>query len=463
MKGRKLKLLVVLMTTMSLLAGCMGEKPVLEELDGGKGTIKILSDNEQWFYSQYGNTFKLKHPNIDFEIISTKHHQRPDMTQDEREKLEKKLITEKKPDVLFLNQKIFSEFIQDGKLYNLEPVIKQEQFDLQGYMPGFIDMLREMGSGSIYGLTPEINTQVIYYNADLFKKQGIDLPQNKMTWSDLLALSARFNSSGTNSKDKIVGFSEEGYRGKAELLFKMAATAGLTPLDSKGETIQIQTESWKKVMTTATEAFRNNSVYTAPDEKNIDMLMERGNKFAEGKAAMMMSYPYYARSIDDMKYYDKKAKEFEWGMVTAPIDPAAPDESAFTNLDTILAISKDATNKRAAWEFVKFVNGIEMAQATSRSSFGSLPTRNQFYKEISGKSTDVFYALKPKANGQNSWYSSVPWKFSQKFFDIINEHMQAVIDKKKTVDQALAEIQQKAQAELKLARDQEKADKKDTK
>ena len=48
-------------------------------------------------------------------------------------------------------------------------------------------------------------------------------------------------------------------------------------------------------------------------------------------------------------------------VAAAPVNPAKPDESAYVKLSEIYAISADSPNKRAAWEFVKFVNWPEMA------------------------------------------------------------------------------------------------------
>lgn len=56
-----------------------------------------------------------------------------------------KLIDVHKPDVLLLDQDEYEVLARAGKLYNLDPAIMQDQFDLNGYMTGVIDMLREKG------------------------------------------------------------------------------------------------------------------------------------------------------------------------------------------------------------------------------------------------------------------------------------------------------------------------------
>ncbi|UHA74544.1 ABC transporter substrate-binding protein [Paenibacillus sp. 481] len=465
MMTKKWRTLVVFMLITTLLSGCFGEKPVLEELNKeGTGKLKVIYYNEDGFYSQYGNLFKMKHPNIDFEVVTNNHifEQVNNGTATDYASAMKKFMTEQKPDVLFLDYRTYVEFTEEGKLYNLESIIKQEQFDLQGYMPGLIEMQRSDGGGSLFGLAPKFVPQVLYYNADLFKKNGVELPTNKMTWSQVLSLAARFNNvagATTNPKDKVVGMVDQ-WGGLNTLLFKMASTAGISPL--KGEDLHFQTPGWNKLMTEATDALRNKSFYVNPKSPtNSEQLLQGSEKFINGSAAMIMSYPFFASNIKSQRQYSKDAKAFEWGFVTAPINSATPNESSFVNIHELFAISQDSTNKRAAWEFVKFINSPEMAKLASRTSDGTVPTRGTYYKEVDGKSTEPFYALKPVSNGASEWkwMMKTPQSFYMTFTTLIDDNMQAVIDKKKTVDQALADIQQKGQAELKKAREADKAKK----
>ncbi|WP_431606973.1 extracellular solute-binding protein [Paenibacillus thiaminolyticus] len=89
----------------------------------------------------------------------------------------------------------------------------------------------------------------------------------------------------------------------------------------------------------------------------------------------------------------KHEKEVNWDFVTAPVDPAAREESGFAYVYDIYAIAADSPNKRAAWEFVKYMNGPEMAKAKSRSFRGDLPTRVDYMKEVDGKSMEPCYML----------------------------------------------------------------------
>ncbi|BFH13852.1 hypothetical protein WJ0W_003777 [Paenibacillus melissococcoides] len=70
---RRGKLAIVMLVLISLLGGCLAEKPVLEELGkDGSGKIKIMYDSEEAFYNDYGNQFLVKYPNIKIEVVSTR-------------------------------------------------------------------------------------------------------------------------------------------------------------------------------------------------------------------------------------------------------------------------------------------------------------------------------------------------------------------------------------------------------
>ncbi|MEW9106906.1 ABC transporter substrate-binding protein, partial [Paenibacillus sp.] len=154
MVSRRWKTSILLLGMMSVLTGCFGEKQVLEPLDEGKGKLKVTYYSEKSFYRDYGNYFNIKFPDIEVEVISTAE---TDMEE---------LLDKQKPDVVLLSEHMFETYAQQGKLYALDDIIAQEKFDLEGYMPGLIDMIRTKGRGKLYGLTPYFYNEVIYYNRD---------------------------------------------------------------------------------------------------------------------------------------------------------------------------------------------------------------------------------------------------------------------------------------------------------
>ncbi|MDU5145718.1 MAG: ABC transporter substrate-binding protein [Paenibacillus dendritiformis] len=460
---KKWKIALLLTMVVALLSGCFGEKPVLDELGkGGKGKIKVVYHNEDSFYRQYGNYFNVKYPDIEFEIVNMQemYQELQDKENVDYEEERKKFLDKHKPDVLMIDLDTMEKLVQEGKLYNLDAVIAQEKFDLEGYMPGLVDMIRERGGGSLYGLAPYFYTTVIYYNAELFRDHNIEPPRNKMTWQEILDLSSRFASVGSG-ENQIYGYYQRYGGGAQELLLDIANASSLRFFDAKGEKLVFNTDGWKQLVKLTTDAIRNKGVYSQTwDEGDSRGFSSDDDLFFKGRAAMIMDGPWFISQIKNRAMWDKEAKPIDWGMVSVPVDPASPDESSYASLNEVYAIAADSPNKRAAWEFVKFVNGPEMAKAASRSMDGNLPTRNQFMKEIDGKSTEAFYALRPKAKYESMWGGpdvEVPSEFYSDFRTILDKELRAVIDNKKTVDEAVAAIQSEGEAALQKGREAEKA------
>ncbi len=463
---QKWKAAILLLIVITLLGGCFAEKPALEELGAdGVGKIKVLSYDEGYFYREYGNTFNAKYPNIEFEVISTISIQK-DMKENgttyEEEYL--KLVEKHKPDVIMVGSASFEKLAREGKLYNLDPVIEQDKFDLDGYLPGLIDMLREPGGGSLYGLAPNFNTSVVYYNADLFRELHIEPPRNQMSWTELLELSSRFAGLGSGD-DRIYGLSDE-YGFADDLLFTFARSSSLRLLDAKGEKINFDTERWREALEVTANAIIGHTVYTAP-LKPIDsgtILHSRTEQFFQGKLAMMIGS---SSLIGDLRNRskDKNGKEVNWDFVTGPVDPAAPEESGFAYVYDIYGIAADSPNKRAAWEFVKYMNGPEMAKAKSRSFRGDLPTRVDYMKEVDGKSMEPFYMLRPKALSAYLWRGldrEFLSGFRMNFSQLVLKELKEMVENGKSAEEAAAAIESEGNALLKQAREAVKAKKEKT-
>lgn len=442
---------LLLLGVVVLLSGCFGSKPVLEELgEEGKGTIKILYYNEDDFYREYGNAFNVKFPNIEFDIVSTKELMAKRISGEDfdyRSELTK-WVDLHKPDVLLLGGDEYEEYAQAGKLFNLEPIIKQEQFDVDGYMPGLIDSLREKGGGSLYGLTPNFLTSVIFYNADLFAEHGIELPGSGLSWQELFDLAARFKGAGT-ADEPVYGL-DAGDGDAAELLESIARTLKLQRFDAQGENVLLESEGWKQAFRMTADAVRSRTVKVlgageAPSYLPSDDL------FMNGQAAMVIAGSGLAYNINDPSY-SKKAKKFEWGIVPVPVDPANPGESPFASYRETFAISAESANKRAAWEFIKYVAGPERASADAQGMLYQLPTRIGFVKDFNGKSAEPLYALKPMDRKYERTDKKIPKSFDDAYAPLLNEALQAVIDQTSSVDEALANLQQQAQAALQAAR-----------
>ncbi|WP_028531451.1 ABC transporter substrate-binding protein [Paenibacillus sp. UNC217MF] len=438
------KVAILLLTIVSLMSGCLGKKEVLEPLQPSK--IKVLYQDEDAFYRDYGKYFHMKYPEIEVEVIPQTQILKnlgSSINGEDWDAEMKKLLENSGADVLRMGTDMFPLFAKNGMLYELEDVIRQDDYDMEGFLPGVIDRMKSLGNGKLYGLAPYIDRQALYYNAALFKEHHIEPPKNNMTWQEVLDLSARFANIGSG-ESKVHGYYE--WIGSLRyFLFRIADTSGLRLFDPKGEKVILNTEGWKKAIKQTTDAMRSKTVFFHPEGQ----IYSQKSYFYNDQAAMMISNAYTSLELINNKK--------DWGVVTAPIDPAM--DSSSIDFEFIYAVAADSANKRAAWEFVKFVNGPEMAQARSRTLKGQLPSRNGYMKDIKGRSTDPYYTPKIRAENNIERDERIPSEFFPSFDKLLRVELDAVVANEKTVDEAAAALEEKAQELLMKVRESANKDK----
>ncbi|MFC0213594.1 ABC transporter substrate-binding protein [Paenibacillus chartarius] len=441
--------------------------PALKEMGKDeKATIKVMYHDKNFFFQEYGNMFSAKFPNIDVEVVSMQgmYGEGKDYKKEYQ-----KLFDTEKPDVIFvqdLNQ--LEKLGAEGRLLALDDVIKQDKFDIDQIHPPVIELLKAHGDGKLYGLTPEYYSNVIYYNKDLFEKYGVPLPTNKMSWEDLLQTAKRFPTDG-KPEERVYGFAAYNYGGKEVgymYLSSMAATLGLRSVDPERMSVTMETDGWKRALQTTVDALKSGAVYVPQEEAPMNQPRSyedylKSNPFIAGRAAMTMDGSYLMQNLERAKEVIKDMKPVNWDVVTMPVDPNNPDVSNELSLNGIFAVNAQASNLRAAWELVKYINSDEMARVRSKST-ESLLTRKAYMKERDGHSLEPFYMLKPASASYYKDFEKVPVGFFMAFRPIMNTEIQAIVDGKKTVDEALKSMQEQGQAALTKAKtDQAAAEEKE--
>lgn len=445
--GTRKAAILLLLSIVLVISGCFGNKPVPDGLSGdGSGRLKVYYPYVEDFYIKYGQLFKSQYPDIEIEIIKAGNEGEGESNKlSPQEKLQR-MIERQKPDVLVLNLDEYEHLSSMGKLYDLESVIKQEQFDLDGYMPGLIDMLREKGNGSLFGLAPTLRALFLFYNADMFQEKHIDLPANKMQWKDLFELSARFHNGRTDEHASYGLINNQA----SDVLREVADTMDLQLFDAEGKKVLLQSEGWKQAFQLTIDAIRKKAVSVRPPEQSGDpgsRYILAMNKFVNGESPMIINDSSFAAHIGGA------SSKLNWGMVTAPINPAHADESNRVFATQIFAIAADSANKHDAWELVKFMNGTGMAKIISRSGRSDLPARTGYIPRSLEKGAESIYMLKPaKHYADEQWKKNIPDSFYQAYEPLLNEALHAVADDKKTLNQAVAELEQQAQVKLDLIR-----------
>lgn len=447
MDGKLFNKVAVILLSCFLVAGCTGGNS--KNYDETKSTLKVLYNTEGNFYQQYGDVFSVNNKNIDFEVISTQGLNN-NLEGKTYEEAFDELVQKENPDILLLSTGNYEKYVADGKLVELDPFIDKDKYNLEGIYPGLIDMLKEMGGNKLYGLAPTFYGNALFYNKELFSKYGVELPHDGITWQDIIDLARRFPVDG-DEKSRIYGFGNDFPISVDHLVSIISNSEGLMNVNPGTMKVTVDTDSWKKVYQLAIDADKSGAIYNPKDGGFMGGSIEeyyQSQAFLMGRVAMMIGDPYTLQNLklaqDTMKDY----KPIDVGIVSGPVNSTDPATTMGTSMNEIFAINANSPNKEAAWKFIKFVNGEDYARIKSRTMNGNLLTRMSFNKDFEGQSLDVFYALKPKVNGNNTSSDKIPSAFNEQFQSIMSREIALIQENKKSLDEAIKTIQAEGQVAL---------------
>lgn len=467
--GTSLKILSLVLAMTVALVGCSdsgNSSQAVQNLSRDeKASLKVAYTNEESFYMQYGNTYNALFPNVDVEVIST---QSIWNAEDPAAELTK-LMEEQQPDIISLTEDQYELLAAQGNLYDLDAVIKQDQFDVESILPAAIDLLKTKGSGKLYGLSPTFSSKVLYYNKDMFDQFKVPYPTDKMSWEDVLQLAERFPSEGQGN-DQTYGLVVSGNT-PFDLIETIGSAKGQTYVDYDAGQLSINTDEWRSIFETVINSYKSGKVLVPSSDNSsnaggIGMMARAGGNrisigrntlnFASGKAAMTIDQAFLMNMMQMTQRFggrqqqksatDTNAKqgleikEFNWDLVTIPVDPTNPDVTGDLSLDTIWSINATSQNLSAAWELLKYINGDQLAKTNAKSST-SLSTRTA-YISSEEHNLGAFSALEMNPI---TFAQKFPVGFKDEFATMASEEINAVISGTTTVAAALDIIQSKGQ------------------
>lgn len=448
-----------------------------------KGTLKVGYFNEQAFYQQYGNAFQAMFPNVELEVVSTEEA----MSADDPVAAMEDLIADQQPDAVLLTEDQYADLAEKGQLYDLEAAVKQDSFDLNAFLPSVVELLKTRGGGKLYGLSPSFSNQVLYYNKDLFDKYGVPYPTDGMSWDDVLKLAARFpakkGSADASMKEAMANDALYGLglpmqtKDSFELIREIGEAKGLLYADSDAKTVSFDTPEWKEIVQAVVDGYESGSISTPASAdggsggmRNNVMIRGMGGKmsfsfgpdsmrFMTGQAAMTVDGPMLmsmmginvsaagattkvqgASGGGEMKV---PGQDVNWDMVTIPTDPSLQGASGSMSLDNVFAINAASENLSAAWEFLKYANGEQLAKTSSKSS-PALSARTAYKNEADGRNIDAFYT--DKINEQALLQEeSLPEGFAGSFETMAAAQIDKAAQGTQSVDEAIKAIQSQGQ------------------
>ncbi|WP_433519533.1 ABC transporter substrate-binding protein [Nonomuraea sp. CA-143628] len=260
------------------------------------------------------------------------------------------------------------------------------------YSPGALSVM-EYG-GKLYGLPYDIATMLLFYNADLFKKAGIEPPTN--TWTiDQFEAAAKTITEKTGVKGFAVSLDE------FQWLSLPMAKASLQAVNEAGK-LDLTNPAFVKAAEWYSGLVTGLKVSSAPPSAS-----ESGwdpGQFENGKAAMIIDGTWNATR------YTGKDMPFTGGTVRLPAGPAGPFGVA---LGSGYGIAANCANKQAALKVLGALAGpkTEAVIAKQGGYPAQIGSQQLFYDALPAETKDgLTAAFKAAFDGASTQRVTPEWE-----------------------------------------------------
>jgi multiple sugar transport system substrate-binding protein len=333
-------------------------------------------------------------------------------------------ITGRLPDVAFNGINQIGLFVDRGLGAPFDTYVAADGgLDKLGYYPTLATLGR--WKGKLYGLPFAISTPVLYVNADLVKKAGLDPAALPNDWPGLVAAGQKIQASaGTGA----TGFYYQWNQTGNWLLQSLITSRGGHMLKADGCSVAFNDDAGMWALKTL-ESFGRSGM------PNFGINQAR-QSFVAGSIAILVDSTSYVAAADR-----QIGHRFEFKTVAFPL--SAPDGKLPAGGNVAMVFAKDAERQKAAWEYVKFATG-PIGQTLMVNYTGYMPGN-----EIAVKSPELlgsFYAKNPNHITSiqqlpllTDW-ASFPGGNSLKIIEVIKNHTESLVTGKRSAEDVMPDL-----------------------
>ena len=329
------------------------------------------------------------------------------------------------PTIAQIEQSRVGQFIEGGVIQSLEGFIaKDPEFkkQLKDFFPRLLAACKYYGK--LYGFPLNVSTPILYYNKDLFRKAGLDPNKPPKTWSELYEYAKKIAALG----DDIYGYRVDAVDWLIEAYIwqfggEIISEDGRKMLIDNPGTL----EAWKFFQKMVKEKI---AVFSGGKAGNaLDL---------SGKIGMVV------RSTGSLGYLRKNVK-WDLGATLMPYEKKAVVPIGGGNL--YIFATRPEKEKKAAWEFLKFVvkpeNTLKWALSTgymaSRISAYNSPELQKLIKE--DPRVGITYIQLEKRARRRPWFGP----YREILAEITSGWQKVLTDPTVDPESVIKEVQKKTQ------------------
>ena len=320
--------ILVLIAAVGIIVKAKQEKEIVLEFGMFTGSNwDVASANSFVIMDKAIAAFEESHPGVKI------HYDSGILKEDYSEWCARKLLRGDLPDVFMVLDTDFNQYCSLGALKNLDDIITEDtEFDESKYFTTALDIGKN--SGHQYALPYEVVPTLLFVNKSLLAKEGIEMPKQDWTWSDMYEI-CRKVTRDTDGDGLIDQFGTYNYN-----WLNVVQTSGAS----------LFSDDFSRVN------FASEEVYDALRFTRKIYELNKGQKVTQedynnGKVAFMpLTFAEY-RTYKTYPYKIKKYTGFQWDCTTFPAGSEGANTSEVDAL--LIGISEWTEHEQLAWEFLK--------------------------------------------------------------------------------------------------------------
>jgi multiple sugar transport system substrate-binding protein len=333
------------------------------------------------------------------------------------------------PDIFNSGDIIIPTIVQKNYGYDLNKFVEKEDYDLSVFYPQVIEGLTF--EGELVGLTDNWDTQVLYYNRDMFDSAGLDYPNASWTWDDFVSAARRLTSG--EGADKIYGAAHGFWFAP---LFDQIWMYGGDVLSEDG-----------------TQCVMDSPEAIAAVQSIADLIKEGvipSNQQLEGQGPLQFLLGgRTAMAIDAGRWgaYELREGRIDWAVAPLPMGPEG--RANFFHL-AMYGITRNSDSPENAWEFLKFMVSEEAIQLAAENMQG-IPSRPSMVKDPAFRNSPLIKehnTLRPFLQSLPTVHTAPYVANFEEYLDTVDVGTQRVWRGAATAAEALPEMCQRIEEQI---------------
>ena len=244
------------------------------------------------------------------------------------------------PDVMFLNN--IPSYASRGVLAPLDEWIARDGFDTSTYLEGLITVFSY--DGQVFGFARDNDTNVLYFNKDLFDAAGVAYPTPEWRWDDIRAAAQALTVRDERGRATQYGLALEKNR-YPQWVYQNGGALFDNPL-APTEFLMDAPEAVEAIGFIADMILEDGSV---PSFDAMAQLGSTTELFSTGRVAMVMTNAARIPTFMDAA--------FSWDVAPLPAGPTGIRANTLGGAGYV--ISSTSQHPEAAWTFLQFLAGTQ--------------------------------------------------------------------------------------------------------